>query len=195
MHSKWVELSKMINLHALVLCPSLLATASTMSHCQLSWGREQQFSYNAAFTAARPNKNAVFLPKSIFSSMQPWIGADCLFAKLRFQLNWIMTEAKLKWLPATQDMRLHRRQKENSWQVKSITELQSDACRAAGCKCALRFNCRVVQVARPTISLLPTRTNLHKKHTFCNRWNIWAALVVSKVKLHDLVFWVQKWFL
>ena len=51
MQSKRVRLSKMINLHALVLRPSLLATALTMSYCQLSWGREQQFSYNAAFTS------------------------------------------------------------------------------------------------------------------------------------------------
>ena len=50
--SQW--LSKMINLHALVLHPSLLDTALTMSYCQLSWGREQQFSYNAAFTTSRP---------------------------------------------------------------------------------------------------------------------------------------------
>ena len=54
MQSKRVRLSKMINLHALVLRPSLLATALTMSYCQLSWGREQQFSYNAAFTTSRP---------------------------------------------------------------------------------------------------------------------------------------------
>ena len=75
MHSKRVRLSKMINLHALVLRPSLLPTALTMSYCQLSWGREQQFSYNAAFTISQPagraNKNAVFLPNSIFSSMHP----------------------------------------------------------------------------------------------------------------------------
>ena len=52
--SQWQWLSKLINLHALVLRPSLLHTALTMSHCQLSWGREQQFSYNAAFTTSRP---------------------------------------------------------------------------------------------------------------------------------------------
>ena len=54
MQSKRVRVSKMINLRALVLRPSLLATALTMSYCQLSWGREQQFSYNAAFTTSRP---------------------------------------------------------------------------------------------------------------------------------------------
>ena len=54
MQSKRGRLSKMINLHALVLRPSLLHTALTMSYCQLSWGREQQFSYNAAFTISQP---------------------------------------------------------------------------------------------------------------------------------------------
>ena len=84
MQSQW--LSKMINLHALVLRPSLPTTALTMSYCQLSWGREQQFSYNAAFTTSRPAEQKCRFSAQFHIFLNATIDCRphrCLFAKLR----------------------------------------------------------------------------------------------------------------
>ena len=87
-----------------------------MSHCRLSWGREQQFSYNAAFTTSSslrpPNKNAVFLPNSIFSSMLPQIAA--VFPIMPFCQTSLACElnrdiGKIEWFPVAHNLRLHRR--------------------------------------------------------------------------------------